>query len=76
MAKGLLTMGVLLGAVIGSLPLQIVAYFLGPVWWWIGLPVGAAYGLAAYLISAGGAAALLDRRMPELLATISENRAR
>jgi len=76
MAKGLLTMGVLLGAVIGSLPLQITAYFLGPVWWWIGLPAGAAYGLAAYLISIGGAAGLLDRRMPELLATISENRAR
>jgi ABC-2 type transport system permease protein len=75
MAKGLLTMGVLLGAVIGSLPLQIVAYFLGPVWWWIGLPVGAAYGLAAYLISVGQAGDLLDRRMPELLATISQNRA-
>jgi ABC-2 type transport system permease protein len=75
MAKGLLTMGVLLGAVIGSLPLQIVAYFLGPVWWWIGLPVGAAYGLAAYLISVGGSGDLLDRRMPELLATISQNRA-
>jgi ABC-2 type transport system permease protein len=75
MAKGLLTMGVLLGAVIGSLPLQIVAYFLGPVWWWIGLPVGAAYGLAAYLISSGVCGDLLDRRMPELLATISQNRA-
>jgi ABC-2 type transport system permease protein len=74
MAKGLLTMGVLLGAVLGSLPLQIVAYFLGPVWWWIGLPVGVAYGLAAYLISIGVSADMLDRRMPELLATIRENR--
>lgn len=73
MAKGLLTVGVLLGAVIGSLPLQIVAYFLGPVWWWIGLPAGAAYGLGAYLISVGGSGDLLDRRMPELLATISQN---
>jgi ABC-2 type transport system permease protein len=75
MAKGLLTVGVLIGGVIGSLPLQILAHFLGPVWWWIGLPVGAAYGLAAYLISAGLSGDLLDRRMPELLATISQNRA-
>jgi ABC-2 type transport system permease protein len=75
MAKGLLTLGVLLGAVLGSLPLQIVAYFLGPVWWWIGLPAGAAYGLAAYLISSGLSGDLLDRRMPELLATISQSRA-
>jgi ABC-2 type transport system permease protein len=75
MAKGLLTMAVLLGAVLGSLPLQITAYFLGPVWWWIGLPVGAAYGFAAYLISAGLCGDLLDRRIPELLATISPNRA-
>jgi ABC-2 type transport system permease protein len=75
MAKGLLTMGVLLGAVIGSLPLQITAYFLGPVWWWIGLPAGAAYGFGAYLISVGACGGLLDRRAPELLATISPNRA-
>ena len=51
------------------------AHFLGPVWWWIGLPAGAAYGLAAYLISIGVSGDLLDRRMPELLATISPNRA-
>jgi ABC-2 type transport system permease protein len=74
LAKGLLTVGVLLGAVLGSLPLQIAAHLLGAVWWWIGLPVGVAYGLAAYLISAGLSGDLLDRRMPELLATISASR--
>jgi ABC-2 type transport system permease protein len=75
LAKGLLTMAVLLGAVLVSLPLQIAAHFLGTVWWWIGLPAGAAYGLAAYLISVSLAADLLDRRMPELLATVTQNRA-
>jgi len=75
LAKGLLTMGVLLGAVLISLPLQIAAHFLGPVWLWIGLPAGAAYGLAAYLVSTALIGDLLDRRMPELLATITQNRA-
>jgi ABC-2 type transport system permease protein len=75
MAKGLLTMGVLCAAALVSLPLQIIAYFLGPVWWWIGLPVGAAYGVAAYLIGSGVAGDQLDRRMPELLATVTHSRA-
>jgi ABC-2 type transport system permease protein len=74
-AKGLLTMAVLFGAVLVSLPLQIAAHFLGTVWWWIGLPAGAAYGLGAYLISLALVGDLLDRRMPDLLATITQNRA-
>jgi ABC-2 type transport system permease protein len=74
-AKGLLTMGVLLAAVVAGLPLQIAAHFLGTVWWWIGLPAGAAYGVAAYLISLALTGDLLDRRMPELLATVTQNRA-
>ena len=36
---------VLFGAIVVSLPLQIVALLLGPVWLWIGLPVGVAYGV-------------------------------
>lgn len=75
MAKGLLTMGVLLAAVLVSLPLQIAAHFLGPVWLWIGLPAGAAYGVAAYLISTAMIGDMLDRRMPELLATVTQSRA-
>jgi len=73
-AKGLLTLGVLLGAVIGTLPLQVVAYFLGTIWLWIGLPTGVAYGVAAYLIGSGAAGDLLDRRMPEVLAAVTPNR--
>jgi len=74
-AKGLLTFGVLIGTVIGTLPLQIAAYFLGTIWLWIGLPVGVAYGVAAYLIGSGVAGDLLDRRMPEVLAAVTPNRA-
>ena len=71
MAKGLLGLAVLVGAVLGSLPLWVAAHFLGSLWWWIGLPAGGGYGLAAYLISADLCGALLDRRMPELLAAVT-----
>ena len=74
-AKGLLTFAVLLGAMLGTAPLQIVAHFLGAIWLWIGLPVGVAYGVAAYLIGVGVAGDMLDRRMPELLAAVTPNRA-
>ena len=74
LAKGLLTMAVLLGAVLAGLPLQVVALVLGPVWPWLGLPAGIGYGAAAYLIGSGVAGDLLDRRMPEVLAAITPNR--
>ncbi|WP_250031779.1 ABC transporter permease [Paractinoplanes maris] len=74
MAKGLLTVGVMLGTLIASVPLQILAFVLGDVWLWIGLPVGAAYGCAAYLIGSGVAGDWLDRRMPEVLAAVSPGR--
>jgi ABC-2 type transport system permease protein len=73
-AKGLLTLAVMAGTVVGTVPLQVAAYFLGPVWYWIGLPVGAAYGAAAYLIGSGIAGDLLDKRMPEVLAAVSSGR--
>jgi ABC-2 type transport system permease protein len=73
-AKGMLAFAVLFGAVVVSVPLQIVALVLGSVWLWIGLPVGIAYGVAAYLIGSGVAADMLDKRMPEVLAAITPNR--
>jgi ABC-2 type transport system permease protein len=73
-AKGLLAFGLLFGAVLLTLPLQIIAWTLAPVWLWIGLPVGAGYGTAAYLIGSGIAGDLLDRRMPELLAAVTPAR--
>jgi ABC-2 type transport system permease protein len=73
-AKGLLAFGLLLAAVIVSLPLQIVALTLRDVWLWIGLPAGLAYGAAAYLIGSTVAGDLLDRRAPEMLAAVMPNR--
>ncbi|MFF5295211.1 hypothetical protein [Paractinoplanes globisporus] len=73
-SKGLLAFAVLLGAIVVSLPLQIVALVLGSVWLWIGLPVGLAYGAAAFLIGSGIAADMVDRRAPELLAAVTPNR--
>jgi ABC-2 type transport system permease protein len=73
-AKGFLAMGVLVGAVIVSIPLQLIALFIGPIWLWIGLPVGIAYGAAGFLIGSGVAADRLDRQMPELLSTVTPNR--
>jgi ABC-2 type transport system permease protein len=71
LAKGLLSFGALFAAVVCTIPIQVVAYFLGPVWLWVGLPVGLLYGTAAYLIGLHMAASLLDRRMPELLTAIT-----
>jgi ABC-2 type transport system permease protein len=75
LAKGLLALGVLVGALLTTAPLQVAAHVLGPVWPWIGLPVGVGYGLAAYLIGAGVAGDQLDRRMAEVLAAVTPNRA-
>ena len=73
-AKGLLIFALMLGTVLVTVPLQLVAYFLGPVWLWIGLPAGIGYAAAAYLIGSGVAVDLLDRRMPELLAAVAPHR--
>jgi ABC-2 type transport system permease protein len=74
MAKGLLTFGAILVAVIVTLPIQIAAYLLGDVWLWIGLPVGALYGGIACFVGVRLTGDLLDRRMPELLAAVTPNR--
>jgi ABC-2 type transport system permease protein len=73
-AKGLLTMGVLVATVIAAIPVQVLAWALGDLWLWIGLPVGVAYGAAGYLIGSGTAADMLDRRMPEVLAAVTPGR--
>ena len=74
LAKGLLTFAAILAAIVGTLPLQLAAYLLGDVWLWVGLPVGLAYGTAAYLLGSRLAGDLVDRRMPELLAAVSPHR--
>lgn len=70
-SKALPGIGAMVGALLGVLPLVIAGYLLGPVWTWLGLPLGAIYGIGAYLVGAHVAGKLLDRRMPELLATIT-----
>jgi ABC-2 type transport system permease protein len=74
MAKGFLSFGALIVAGVGTLPLVLAAYLLGDAWLVLGLPLGVAYGTAAYLIGVRVGGALLDRRMPELLATVTPNR--
>jgi ABC-2 type transport system permease protein len=73
-AKGLLTLGVLIGTAIATVPLQLIAVGLDNVWPWIGLPAGVGYGAAAYLIGLGVAGDQLDRRMPEVLAAVTPGR--
>jgi ABC-2 type transport system permease protein len=74
MAKGLLSFGALFAAVIATIPIQLADHFLAHAWVWVGLPLGLVWGAAAYLTGARVAGNLLDRRMPELLATVTPNR--
>ncbi|MEU4419154.1 ABC transporter permease [Actinoplanes sp. NPDC024001] len=71
LGKALPSLGAMVGAIVGSLPVVLAGYLLGPAWLWLGLPAGLAYGLAAYLVGAHLAGGLLDRRMPEVLAAVS-----
>jgi ABC-2 type transport system permease protein len=74
MAKGLLTFGALVVAVVATLPLQLAAHLLGDAWRWVGLPAGVVYGAVAYVVSVRLTGELLDRRMPELLAAVTPTR--
>lgn len=74
LTKGLLSMGALIVAWVGCLPMVGLTVLLGDAWVWWGLPIGLAYGTVAYLIGVQVAGSLLDRRMPELLAAITPNR--
>ncbi|WP_106128789.1 ABC transporter permease [Pseudosporangium ferrugineum] len=71
LAKGLLSLAALVGASVATLPLQLGSYLLGDAWLWLGLPAGVAYGSAAFLLGLRLAGPMLDRRAPELLATVS-----
>ncbi|GGQ45063.1 MotA/TolQ/ExbB proton channel family protein [Couchioplanes azureus] len=71
MVKGLLSLAALFGAALATAPLHLGSAMLGDAWLWLGLPVGVAYGAAAFVIGLRLAGPMLDRRMPELLATVS-----
>jgi len=71
MAKGLLTFAALFGAALLTAPLQLLAFLAHDVWLWAGLPLGLLYGAGALLLGLRLAGPMLDRRMPELLATVT-----
>jgi ABC-2 type transport system permease protein len=70
-AKGLLGILVLIGAALATAPLQVGSFLLGDLWLWIGLPIGLGYGAGAFALGLHLAGPVLDKRMPELLATVS-----
>ena len=73
-AKSFLTLLSMLASAVAAVPMVVAAGLLGDVWIWLALPVGAAYGLGAALLGAYLAGDVLDRRMPELLATVTPRR--
>ncbi|WP_433552011.1 ABC transporter permease [Micromonospora zamorensis] len=74
MAKGLLTLLAMLASAVAAVPMVVAAALLGDAWLWLALPVGAAYGLGAAVLGAYLAGDVLDRRQPELLATVTPRR--
>ncbi|MER7333433.1 MULTISPECIES: ABC transporter permease [unclassified Micromonospora] len=73
-AKSFLTLLSMLASAVAAVPMVVAAGLLGDVWLWLALPLGAAYGLGAALLGAYLAGDVLDRRMPELLATVTPRR--
>ncbi|MFS8478337.1 MAG: ABC transporter permease [Micromonosporaceae bacterium] len=73
-AKSMLAFVALFAGLALAAPLTVAAVLLPPAWSWILLPLGAGYGLAAASLGSYIAGDVLDRRAPELLATVTPNR--
>ena len=67
----LLPFAALFGAALITVPLQLVAFLAYDIWLWTGFPLGLLYGAGALLLGLRLAGPMLDRRMPELLATVT-----
>ncbi|SBT49483.1 ABC transporter permease [Micromonospora auratinigra] len=73
-AKGLLTVLSMVASALLALPVPVGAALLGDVWLWLAAPVGLAYAVGAALLGSYLAGDVLDRRQPELLATVTPRR--
>ncbi|QKW16844.1 ABC transporter permease [Verrucosispora sp. NA02020] len=73
-AKSLLTLLSMVVTAVLGIPMVVAAALLGDTWLWLGLPLGAVYGVGAALLGAYLAGDTLDRRQPELLATVTPRR--
>ncbi|MDG4763141.1 ABC transporter permease [Solwaraspora sp. WMMD406] len=74
MAKSLLVFASMIAAAAAAVPMVVATALLGDVWRWLALPVGVGYGFGAALLGLHITGDLLDRRMPELLATVTPRR--
>ncbi|GAA1850741.1 ABC transporter permease [Asanoa iriomotensis] len=73
-ARGLLSLLAMLVTVVVAVPLLLGALFAGDVWLWLALPFGLLYGLGAARLGSVIVGDVLERRMPELLLTITPRR--
>ncbi|SCG59862.1 ABC transporter permease [Micromonospora coxensis] len=74
MAKSMLTLLSMVVSTAAAVPMVVAAALLGDAWLWLALPLGAAYGVGAALLGSYLAGDVLDRRQPELLATVTPRR--
>lgn len=73
-AKSLLAFVAMAGSAAVGLPMVVATALLGDVWHWVALPAGVGYGVAAVALGTYLAGDILDRRMPEVLATVTPRR--
>ncbi|HYN92782.1 MAG TPA: ABC transporter permease [Pilimelia sp.] len=75
MAKSLLSFVALFASLAAAAVYAIVSFLVPEgLWLWLALPVGLAYGVGATVLGCYLAGDVLDRRGPELLATVSSKR--
>jgi ABC-2 type transport system permease protein len=74
LVKSLLALVAIVVAYVVAAPVLAIAAALGDAWPWVALPIGLGYGVGAAALGCYLAGDVLDRRAPELLATITPGR--